>query len=236
MNVIFDVGGSDVQVFPRAPHFEWASSDVSVATIDANGVGTGVAEGTADITAEYAGIAAGGTLTVNVGPPQLPTVAAPTPPARNAADVISLFSDAYTDISVETFSAVWDQADVDDVMVAGDNVKRYRNLNFAGVEFINSADVDASAMTTMHVDIWTPDATRFVVELVNNQGASQTSSQVVFDGTTTPAVTTQQWISFDIPLDDFTGLSARDDLDQMLFITQDGAPRTVIIDNIYFYR
>lgn len=236
MNVIFDVGGTDVQVFPRAPHFEWASSDVSVATIDANGLGTAVAQGTAEITAEYAGIAAGGTLTVNVAAPQLPTVAAPTPPSRNAADVISLFSDAYTDIAVETFSAPWDQADVDDIMVAGDNVKRYRNHVFAGIEFIGPT-VDATDMTTLHVDLWTPDATRFVVRLVNDVGGPNfEQSDVVFDGTTTPAVVTGQWISFDIPLSDFTGLSARDDLDQMLLLTEDGTPRTLVIDNLYFYR
>ena len=53
-----------------------------------------------------------------------PTTPAPTP-TRDAADVISVFSDAYMDIAVSEFSTVWDNADVSDSDINGDNVKVY---------------------------------------------------------------------------------------------------------------
>ncbi|NER19022.1 immunoglobulin-like domain-containing protein, partial [Spongiivirga citrea] len=50
-----------------------------------------------------------------------PTTAAPTPPTRDAGDVISLFSNAYTDITVDTFYAGFSAGGgLTDVQVAGD--------------------------------------------------------------------------------------------------------------------
>ena len=55
--------------------------------------------------------------------PTAPTVAAPAPTAA-AANVISLFSNAYTNVTVDTWSADWDQADVADVAIAGNDIKK----------------------------------------------------------------------------------------------------------------
>ena len=80
-------------------------------------------------------------LFVNALPPPvpvatLPGVAAPTPPARNAADVVSLFSDAYTDVTVDTWRTVWSNADLDESFVVGGSAnKLYTNLDFVGIEF-----------------------------------------------------------------------------------------------------
>lgn len=235
MTVIYDVGGTDVQVFPRPPYFDWMSSNMSVATIDANGLGTAVAEGTAEISGMLGATMAPGLLTVEVIAAQLPATAAPTPPARDPGDVISLFSDAYTNITVDTFSAVWDSADVDDQTVAGDNVKRYRNHRFAGIEFFNDV-VDATDMTHVHVDMWTPGATQFRVRLVDFAPGGTTESTVLFDGSTTPSVVTGQWISFDIPLSDFTTLGGRANISQILLLTDEAVDDTIVIDNLYFYR
>ncbi|MEL6824075.1 MAG: hypothetical protein AAFP70_20145, partial [Calditrichota bacterium] len=102
-------------------------------------------------------------------PPQSPTDPAPAPTA-DANDVISLYSNAYTNEPVDTWSAVWDDADVADTTIAGDDVKLYTNLNFAGIEF-TSQPIDASAMTNFTMDIWTPDATNppavFKIKLVD---------------------------------------------------------------------
>ena len=85
------------------------------------------------------------------------TTAAPVP-TRPAEDVISFFSDAYDDVPVGYFSTDWDRSDVEDAVAGGDPVKRYYNLRFAGIDF-GEQTVDATGMTHVHLDIWTPDPT-----------------------------------------------------------------------------
>ena len=166
-----------------------------------------------------------------------PAEAAPTPTAT-PSNVISLFSNAYTNVVVDTWSAVWDVADVADVQVAGDDVKLYTNLTFAGIEF-TSQTVDASSMTHFHMDIWTPDPTAdtvaFKVKLVDfgadgaYAGGDDTEHQLTF---TAPTLMTESWVSIDVPMTDFAGLASQSHLAQMVI---EGDPNTVYVDNVYFY-
>jgi len=87
----------------------------------------------------------------------VPSVPAPTP-VHPEASVISLFSDVYVDVVVDTWSTAWDMADVEEVQIAGDAAKLYTNLEYAAVEF-TSEMIDAAGMTHLHLDIWTPDPT-----------------------------------------------------------------------------
>ncbi len=86
-----------------------------------------------------------------------PATAAPTPTVP-ADDAISFFSDAYENVPVQYFSTEWDRSDVEDAVADGDPVKRYHNLRFAGIDF-GEQTVDATEMTHVHLDIWTPDET-----------------------------------------------------------------------------
>ena len=86
-----------------------------------------------------------------------PAAAAPTPTVP-AADVISFFSGAYEDVPVGFWSTDWDEADVSDAQAGGDDIKHYTNLRFAGIDF-GEQPVDATGMTHVHMDIWTPEAT-----------------------------------------------------------------------------
>ena len=97
------------------------------------------------------------TFSSQIAPLSEPADPAPTP-TEPASNVISLFSNAYTDVLVDTWSAVWDNADVADTTVLGDDVKLYTNLSFAGIEF-TSQPIDATAMTRFHMDSWTSDPT-----------------------------------------------------------------------------
>ncbi|HQU72289.1 MAG TPA: hypothetical protein PLG66_08335, partial [Calditrichia bacterium] len=176
------------------------------------------------------------------GNPTEPTVAAPTP-SVDAANVISMFSNAYTDVTVDTWSADWDNADVEDVLIAGDDNKKYSNLIFAGIEF-TSQTIDASAMETFHMDIWTPDPTAspavFRIKLVDFGadgafgGGDDSEHELTFDAGSNPPLVTGQWISLDIALSDFTGLLGTGHLAQMILVADPG-PNTVFVDNIYFY-
>ncbi len=170
-----------------------------------------------------------------------PTVAAPTPTVA-AADVVSLFSNAYTDVPVDTWSAEWDVAGVSDVQIAGDDVKLYAGLSFAGIEF-TSQTVDASMMNRFHMDIWTADPTAapavFKIKLVDFgadgafDGGDDTEHEITLDATTNPALASESWVALDIPLSAFTGLTTTGHLAQMII---SGDPNTVYVDNIYFYN
>lgn len=176
-------------------------------------------------------------------PPVGPTEPAPTPiiPADN---VISLFSNAYTDVPVDTWSADWDQADVSDVQVAGDDMKLYNNLIFAGIEF-TSQPIDASNMTYFAMDIWTPDATAapavFKIKLVDfgadgaYGGGDDVEHELTFDATTSPALASESWIHFNIPMSDFVNLVTTQHLAQLI-ISADPGPNSVYVDNIYFHN
>lgn len=215
----------------------YASSATSVASVDASGVITGVAAGTADITAMLGTTAATGAITVNVSAPQAPTAAAPTPTAPTG-DVISLFSNAYTNVTVDTWSASWDSADVADVQIAGNDVRKYTNLVFAGIEF-TSATIDASSMVAFHLDIWTPIAGTFKVKLVDFGaggvwgGGDDVEHELTFNATTTPAIVSGSWISLDLPLSSFTNLTTRGHLAQLII---SGTTTPLFVDNVYFHK
>ncbi len=170
-----------------------------------------------------------------------PTNPAPTP-TEPANEVTSLFSDVYTNVTVDTWSAVWDAADVEDVLIQGNPTKLYTNLVFAGIEF-TSQPIDASTHTTFHMDIWTPDPTStpnvFKIKLVDFGadglfgGGDDSEHELVFDEFTDPPLVTGEWIQFDIPMSDFAGLASSEHLAQLI-IQADPGPDTVYMDNVYF--
>ncbi len=94
-----------------------------------------------------------------------PLASAPSPVAP-ADDVISLFSDAYPDVPVRSWSTDRDQAEVADADVAGNAVKHYTDLRVATID-LGETPVDARGMTHLRLDIWTPEEIR--------QGWSQAS-------------------------------------------------------------
>lgn len=170
-----------------------------------------------------------------------PTEPAPTP-TYPVADVISLFSNPYTNVPVDTWSAVWDQANVADVQIAGNDTKLYTNLVFAGIEFINQT-VDATSMTHFRMDIWTPDPTAlpavFKIKLVDFGadgafgGGDDVEHELTLNANSTPPLSTSEWVSFNIPLSEFTGLTTQGHLAQLII---SGDPNTVYVDNILFHK
>jgi len=232
--VTFDVNGRDQTVLAAPAYFTFTSSNSGVASVTPDGSISLVSAGTATITAALGSTAAAGAVTVNVTAP--PTGAPPTP-AHPAGDVISLFSDAYDDVHVDTWSAVWDQADVEDIQVAGNPVKKYTNLAYAGIEF-TSQTINASAMTDLHVDLWSNDPSAFRIKLVDFGGngvfggGDDTEHEITLDQGSMPPIAAGAWNSLDIPLSDFAGLVNRGNLAQMII---SGASPTVYLDNIYFF-
>ncbi|RDI51323.1 T9SS type A sorting domain-containing protein [Flavobacterium glaciei] len=164
--------------------------------------------------------------------PTEPMVAAPTP-TKPASDVISLFSNAYTNVPITTWRTDWSAGStLTDMQIAGNDTKKYTNLNYFGVDVTGT--IDATAMTFIHIDIWTPDLTAFKIKLVDfgPNGVYQGGDDKEFEITRTP--TLSGWNSFDIPLSEFTDLTTRGNIAQLVF---SGAPAgTVYIDNVYFSK
>ena len=63
--------------------------------------------------------------------------AGPTAPTEPAANVLSLFSDAYTDVTVDTWRTPWSDGTLTEEAISGDNVKKYTIIvNFLKVSAI----------------------------------------------------------------------------------------------------
>lgn len=163
-----------------------------------------------------------------------PSTSAPTPTVA-AAKVISLFSNAYTNVTVSTWKTDWSPiVTLTDLQIAGNDVKKYTNLSFVGIE-TNPPTIDASSMNYFHLDYWTADITTFKVKLVDfgANGAYLGGDDVEYELSFTPTAST--WNSIDIPLTNFTGLTTKAHLAQyILSCVPTGG--TVYIDNMYFYN
>jgi hypothetical protein len=165
-----------------------------------------------------------------------PTTAAPTP-TRNAADVISLFSNAYTNVPVDTWRTEWSAAVLADITIAGNATKKYSALNFVGIETITK-QVDISTMTHMHLDVWSPNITSLGVKLVDfgangkyDGGGDDKEHQVDNN-----ALAKGQWVALDIPISSFTGLTTKKNIAQLILVGQPSGATIIYVDNVYFYK
>ncbi len=158
-------------------------------------------------------------FSIDAGPPTEPVTAAPTPTAA-PANVISLFSDAYTDIAGIDYNPNWGQATVvTQVDIAGNNTLKYAGLNYQGTDFAGNAQ-DVSGMDTLHVDFWTADSTALNVSLISSGPVETAYALTITPGT---------WVSVDIPLTAFAGV----DLTDVIQLKFDGNG-TIWLDNLYF--
>lgn len=163
-------------------------------------------------------------------PPTEPETAAPTP-TQDAANVISIYSDAYTPITVTELPTAWSGSGFEEVQIEGNNTIKYFNLDFTGIVTDYGNPTDLTAMTHVHFDYWTADGTALGIKIVNT-ALDPAQEDLESVGT----VTKGQWISVDIPLDDFA--MDRSQVTQILFdnLVDGDDSITVYIDNLYFYN
>ena len=231
---VFSVGGTDEAIDHSPNYLTFSSSDESVATVE-NGTIAVVGGGSATIIGKLGEIEATGEVTLNVTASPTEPAPAPTLPP---ADVVSVFSNVYSNVAIDTWSAVWDRADVTDFTIAGDDVKVYTNLLFAGIEF-TSAPVDASEMTHFHADLWVPRGTIFRVKLVDFGpdgefgGGDDREHELPFNANSTPPLVADTWVGLEVPFSAFTGLTTRGHLAQLIISGDTG---TAYLDNIYFHK
>ncbi|MCC6430931.1 MAG: Ig-like domain-containing protein [Gemmatimonadaceae bacterium] len=216
--------------------YTFTSSNPAVATVSADGLVTGVSAGTTNISATMNGLTVTGSAPITVTVPlAVPTTIAPAP-TRPSANVISLFTTAYTNRGVDTWRTSWSFGGnelTDPFVVAGRNIKKYSLFNFAGIEFGISAPaniVDATTMTHFHVDVWSPNpSANLEIQLVNDPAGTALVGKYQAG-----LLATGSWVSLDIPLASFTGLSGKNELQQLLFVA--AGPSVLYIDNVYFHN
>ncbi len=238
--VIYNVNGKDITVNAAPGYFTLVSSNDAVARIGDDGSITGTGVGSAEITVKLGNVEVADIITINVTPAApRPTAAAPTPTIA-ADSVISMFSNAYDNVPIDTWDTGWEfsTANVEDIQIAGNDVKKYTDLNFVGIEFATQT-IDASSANRFHMNIWTPDPTAapasFKVLLIDFgpdnafDGGDDTSHELSF---TAPLLASEQWVTIDVPLSDFAGLANRSNLAQLVL---SGEPNTVYVDNVLFY-
>jgi hypothetical protein len=160
-----------------------------------------------------------------VGAPAAPTNAAAVP-TNAPSGVLAMYdsSGKFPESPVQDWLASWSSASESSYTITNSTnvVLKYSNLQYAGVEFGNGAgdQLNVTAYNTMHIDVWTPTANQFGVQLVSLDNGGTQAAQVNFlpaSGT----IVTNKWIGLDIPLSQFTAINSTldlSDLQQLLWI------------------
>lgn len=236
----YNLANGNNQTISISPSYlQFNSSNTAVATVDSSGSVTSLSTGTALINATFGGASVTGSLTINCAGA---FVHAPTP-TKSQANVISLFSDVYSNVPVNYYNGYWQpwQTTVsNDFSVQGDNILNYTIFNFVGIEY-SSPTVDATAMTHVHLDVFIPGSIapgRQLRVLVVDFGADgvfgggdDTRHSTTF---TAPTLVSQNWISIDIPFSAMPTLASRSHLAQLILEGGDGS--LIYVDNIYYYN
>jgi len=164
--------------------------------------------------------------------PTPPNTAAPTP-THSSADVISLFSDAYTDVASST-SPGWNEVVTAETHAANPVLKTTNFLPFAITSAIDVTD------HTLHVDVWLPElpsaGAGLLIKILDAANGPHEGNSIY----PIANITAGQWNSIDIDISDFTQVqgtwdaTAQARVDQVLVDIVDDT--TMYVDNIYFWK
>ena len=226
------------------------SSNPSVAAVSKPGTYSVINKGSTLITAKLGDNYVKGSLLINsIGAPALPTTMAltPTVPSTN---VVSIFSDQYINSNVDSYEPFWTWSggglttDYSKYAINGNNYIRYSNYNdtynqkkvFVAVSF-ESTPIDIGTMTYFHMDVWVPATSpnltnKPTISLEDwgaNYGGSSSTGIYTFSG----ALLTNQWVSLEIPMSGFIGLTGKAHLVHLIL---DNFPTVIYVDNIYFHK
>ena len=171
--------------------------------------------------------------------PTKPTTPAPVP-TRDAEDVLSFYSDAYTPVINLGWTNAWTNALYTEETIEGDKYLHYSDKQDWGWEFgvkegytdgVNTG-VDCSAMEFLHVDVWGYEAGTIRVIPIYG-GANLTSNERYYAEIEVKA---GQWNSVDVALTDFIGSGDKHDFTSIHQFKFSNRSMIVAIDNVYFWK
>ena len=156
--------------------------------------------------------------------PSVPTTAAPTPTVL-AANVLSVFSDGYTNVAGTDLNPSWGQTTVaSQVLIAGNNTLKYSGLNYQGIVFGSAQNV--ATKTFLHLDYYTSNSTSLKVYLIS---PGPVEKPFVLTVPSSGGSSVGGWKSIDIPLTAFSPVN----LSNIIQLKFDGNGN-IYLDNIYF--
>ncbi|MEM7485520.1 MAG: PKD domain-containing protein [Bacteroidota bacterium] len=164
-----------------------------------------------------------------------PTMAAPTP-TQDAANVTSVFSNAYTNVAGTNTRAFGNDggAVFSEIQVAGDDVWRYDNTDFVGIQ--NDTGFDLTGRTNFSMDIWVAEDVSFRAGLISfTTPTSREDVEVNLTG--------GEWNNIDVAIIDLVPSAGAegplpDDptINQIIFdVLGDGVTANIFVDNVFFY-
>jgi len=218
--------GVNVQVGVPSSYLTYTSSDNNVATVSDAGVVTLKGKGSATITVKLGDLTATGSITLTKAVPMAPT------PTVAAANVISLYSDAYPNIAIDT--PKWDYVTntLSTISIDGNNILSFSTFSYLPITF-NS--INASTMTHLHMDIYVvaPTSANQPVKLILKDNAAGEKPINNYAA----GLTTGSWKSLDIPLSSF-GLASRSALVFLIIAADPQNPKMtdLYLDNVYLYH
>ena len=157
-----------------------------------------------------------------VAPPEVEHPAAAPAPAHDAAQVFSIYSDAYTS-TVGRVTGAWSQTTKEEevLLAEGDHAFYYSTCNYLGWELNGNTTIgDLNAYPMLHMDVYVAEA-------------GSIGFTPIWGGEAEKAYALQPgWNALDINLTaDFVGIN----LTNIFQLKWANMPATCYIDNVYFY-
>ncbi len=238
----FDVNGTIQKVSAMPSYYTLISSNDTIVSVSEDNIVTAVGGGIATIAVKIGDLEAKDTITVVVDVLDL----APTPTFAES-DVISLFCNAYTDFSGINWNTKWTYTttQTEDFTIGDNDIKYYTDLNWVGIVFETST-LDASSMTNFHMDIYTSDPINYPadykIKLVDfgadgiEGGGDDSDHELTFTASTNPALAFETWVTLDIPLSQFTTLTNKGHIGQLVLSSGSSGINNFYIDNVLFHK
>ena len=238
--------GGNQTVTLSANYFNFISDNNEVVTVTPSGLVEKLGIGTATITANLGSSAASGSVTViSAGAFVFPPV-----PTRIASNVVSVFSDNYTNIGVDFFNGYWQPYQTtlsNDFEVPNngivDKFLYYTNFNFVGNQ-LSAPRADLSQMTHLHFNMYIPGAVPsnfdFLVTIVDfgpngvDGGNDDTRKQLFVRNSSN--IKANEWLTIELPLDMTTKNKVGLIIYENINIPQGPGLKEFYLDNIYFYK
>ena len=153
---------------------------------------------------------------------------APTP-TRDESEVLSLFSDSYTNKISANWNPRWEwsTAEYTEIDTGDNHIARYSGLNFVVIVFNKTAD--CSSKTHLHLDVLCMDevSESTIITVSIYYGTTEIKYPITLEKY--PDFKSKQWLSLDLELE------KENKLIPQLALACDDNTRNILLDNIYFY-